>query len=214
MTVGVNLMTGIIQCVLSVVACILAWIIPEKIKWEQTYNSLCDVYRSTEYGAAVQAIVDFFVFDCSKDVSKIPSEYRKRFLYDFYPKLKVDSSDISLDDCRKAHIDLSNKEDMTDDSKVLHYQRRLLVQFFYEIDLCANSIFIGKRRIEKDYTSKEADILKILFYIDEAIKDDPVLMKDISSFECVPSSNHVNGINKGISSLYHLLKKSKREMEV
>lgn len=103
---------------------------------------------------------------------------------------------------------------MTDNSKILHYQRRLLVQFFYEIDLCANSFFIGKRRIGKDYTSKEADILKILFNIDEAVKDDPVLMKDISSFESIPSPEHVKGINKGISGLYHLLKKSKREMEV
>lgn len=191
-TISVEQMTGIIQCFLALLACILAWIIPEKIKWEQKYNSLCDVYRSTEYGAAIQAIVDFFVFDCSKDVSKIHSEYRKRFLHDFYTNLK----------------------DVTDNSKILHYQRRLLVQFFYEIDLCANSIFIGKRRIGKDYTSKEADILKILFNIDEAVKDDPVLMKDISSFESIPSPEHVKGINKGISRLYHLLKKSKREMEV
>ena len=35
---------------------------------------MCDVYRSMEYGAAIQAIVNFFVFDCSKDVSRIHSE--------------------------------------------------------------------------------------------------------------------------------------------
>ena len=209
-TISVEQMTGIIQCFLSILACILAWIIPEKIKWEQKYNSLCDVYRSTEYGAAIQAIVDFFVFDCSKDVSKIHSEYRKRFIHDFYTNLKDDTQEVSLEDCRKVYL----KKDVTDNSKILHYQRRLLVQFFYEIDLCANSIFIGKRRIGKDYTSKEADILKILFFIDEAIKDDPVLMKGISSFESIPPPEHVKGINKGISRLYHLLKKSKREMEV
>ena len=73
-TISVEQMTGIIQCFLSLLACILAWIIPEKIKWEQKNNSLCDVYRSMEYGAAIQSIVDFFVFDCSKDVSKIHSE--------------------------------------------------------------------------------------------------------------------------------------------
>lgn len=73
-TISVEQMIGIIQCFLSLLACILAWIIPEKIKWEQKYNSLCDVYRSMEYGAAIQSIVDFFVFDCSKDVSKIHSE--------------------------------------------------------------------------------------------------------------------------------------------
>lgn len=73
-TISVEQMTCIIQFFLSLLACILAWIIPEKIKWEQKYNSLCDVYRSMEYGAAIQAIVDFFVFDCSKDVSKIHSE--------------------------------------------------------------------------------------------------------------------------------------------
>ena len=59
-TICLEQMTGIIQCFLALLACILAWIIPEKIKWEQKYNSLCDVYRSTEYGAAIQAIVDFF----------------------------------------------------------------------------------------------------------------------------------------------------------
>ena len=73
-TISVEQMTGIIQCFLSLLACILAWIIPEKIKWEQKYNSLCDVYRSMEYGATIQSIVDYFVFDCSKDVSKIHSK--------------------------------------------------------------------------------------------------------------------------------------------
>ena len=73
-TISVEQMTCIIQFFLSLLACILVWIIPEKIKWEQKYNSLCDVYRSMEYGAAIQSIVDFFVFDCSKDVSKIHSE--------------------------------------------------------------------------------------------------------------------------------------------
>lgn len=205
---------GIIQCVFALFACILAWIIPEKIKWEQIYNSLCDVYRSTEYGAAIQAIVDFFVFDCSKDVSKISSEYKKRFFHDLYSVNKKDFQKLTSDELKKYYMKFKKKEGTTDNSKILHYQRRLLVQFFYEIDLCANSIFIGKRRIGKDYTSKEADILKILFNIDEAIKDDPILMKDISSFECIPSPNHVKGINKGISRLYHLLKKSNREMEV
>ena len=150
-TISVEQMTGIIQCFLSLLACILAWIIPEKIKWEQKYNSLCDVYRSMEYGATIQSIVDFFVFDCSKDVSKIHSEYRKRFLHDFYPNLVVDPQEANLEDCRKVYID-SLKNDVTDNSKILHYQRRLLVQFFNEIDLCANSIFIAKRRIGKDYT--------------------------------------------------------------
>ena len=59
-TISVEQMTGIIQCFLSLLACILAWIIPEKIKWEQKYNSLYDVYRSMEYGAAIQAIDNFF----------------------------------------------------------------------------------------------------------------------------------------------------------
>ena len=31
-TISVEQMTGIIQCFLSLLACILAWIIPEKIK--------------------------------------------------------------------------------------------------------------------------------------------------------------------------------------
>ena len=74
----------------------------------------------------------FFVFDCSKDVSKIHSEYRKRFLHDFYPKLEVDPQEASLEDCRKVYID-SLKKDVTDNSKILHYQRRLLVQFFMKL---------------------------------------------------------------------------------
>ena len=60
-----NIMT-LIQTIFSVLAVILAWYIPEKIKWNQFYSNLISEYRSYDFAVAVQGVVEFFTIDCVK----------------------------------------------------------------------------------------------------------------------------------------------------
>ncbi len=176
----------LIQIALAVVACVLAWLIPKRIMWEQTYSSLSSDYRSYDFGIAVQGIVEFFVRDCKSDVKNIKREYERRFEEDI-KEIREKSPELCL-----------------------HYQRRLLAQFFYQLDLCAHSPFIGKRRVRRDFTSHEADILRLLYLMGMAVLDSDVLFKDISCDERVP--RNAKGLNCYLADLYHVLKESKPYM--
>lgn len=74
---------------------------------------------------------------------------------------------------------------------------------------CVKSPFIGKRRVKKDFFSKkEANLMRILYYMDKAIDEDEsgILYKDISSFEHVPKSKKKN-MNSAIAKMYYILGK-------
>lgn len=176
------------QIALSVVACVLACFIPKRIMWEQSYSSLMSDYRSYDFGIAMQGIVEFFAVDCNYDVKNIKEAYERRFKEDI-EKIRVKSPELCL-----------------------HYQRRLLAQFYYQLDLCARTIFIGKRRVRRDFTRREADIVRLLYLMGREVDESEVLFKDISCDERVPRS--ALGLSRYLADMYRVLKSSKPYMEV
>lgn len=188
MTDIVQIALSAIQAALAFIACVLAWLIPKRIMWEQTYSSLLSDYRSYGFGIAVQGIVEFFAVDCKSDVKKIKVEYERRFREDI-KGIREKSSELCL-----------------------HYQRRLLAQFYYQLDLCARSPFIGKRRVRRDFTKREANIVRLLYLIGRAGNESDILFKDISCDEHV--SRNAKGLNRYLADVYNVLKSSKPYMEV
>ena len=102
----------------------------------------------------------------------------------------------------------------SDVEKTLHYNKRILTQYFHELALCAKSPFIGKRRVQKDFTSSEAKIMKILFLMNKAVDDSDLLYKDISCDFRMPSPNRGKGMYKDLAYLYSILKRSNRFMDI
>lgn len=173
------------QTLLSIVACVLAIWIPKKISWEQLYSSLLIDYYSYDFGAAIMGVVQFFNKICKNDIENIKEEYIKQIKI-LFPN------------------DLSEKSKISNEQN-LHYQRRLLTQFYYQLDLCARSHFIGSKRIQKDFSSKEANLLKVLFYMNEA-STSPEIFMDISTDDRLPKKT--KGINSYIKHIYWILKSS------
>ncbi len=181
---------SLIQIIVGVAACAIAIYIPEKIKWEQRYSQLLSDYRSYDVAAAVQGLVQFFVNDCNRDASKIKREYERHF-----------------------KNEVENASSVSNDQN-LHYQRRLLNAYFYELNECAKRRFlIGKRRVGRDFTKNEANILKILYFMNRAGEESGLIFKDISTDERVPKSRRLKGMNKAIAQVYEILKDSKSYME-
>ena len=207
----IQMITGILQTVLAAIACVLAWIIPKRIMWEQTYSGLIHDYRSYDFAVAVQGIVEFFSIECENKIENIPAKYKKRFLSDIYGLQNTQMN--TMKDLRQK-VTIPNRENITPSDACLHYQRRLLAQFFYQLDLCARSIFIGKRRVTKDFTQGEANLIRILFLIDNAIDESEILKKDISCDFRMPRHERTRGMNKYLSHIYSVLRKSKPYMEV
>ena len=186
-------MSDVITILSTLVSVVVAIWIPYKIKWEQQYSGLLDDYRSMDYAIAFQGIIEFFAVECEGDVERIPQCYREHFIREITEK----RGEINKDNC-------------------LHFQRRLLAQFFWQLNECAKSRAIGKRRVMRDFTASEAKLLKILIYIGDAIDndDDNVLFKDISSDARVKKPEHLHGQNKALGQLYYVLKNSRRFMDV
>ena len=161
--------------------------IPIKLSWEQQYSSLLDEYRSFDYAIALQGVIQFFVKECGNDVDLIKEKYKERF----FKEVETSPGNINKENC-------------------LHFQRRLLAQFFWQLNECSKPLRIGKRRIRNDFTKSEAKLIKILIYMGYAIDEDPFLYKDISSSALVKKPSHQKGQNKGLSEIYQILKNSRR----
>lgn len=209
-------MTDIIQCILSATSIVVAYLIPKRIMWQQKYENLLSEYRGYDYAAAVQGIVEFFTIDCKNDSNKIKDMYEKRFIKEIYGNdfLKKGKSNEEILKELKEQVSLTGKQTLSENNKTLHFQRRILAQFFCDLDICARSIFIGKKRVSKDFTCRESDIVKILILIGKAIEGSPILMKSISCSEIINSPIYYKGANRYLSHMYTILRKTKKYMDV
>ena len=179
---GLSEVLSIIQIIFAILACILAVLIPKKIAWEQLYSSLLIEYFSYDFGAAIIGVLRFFYKDCNNDIEKIEEKYCKQV-----EELFKENSSISK----------------TSNDQNLYYQRRLLTQFYYQLDLCARTFFVGKKRIQRDFSSKEANLLKVLFFMNDATMS-PKIYMDISTDDRLPKNP--KGINSYIQHIYTVLK--------
>ena len=186
-----ELIMSVLQVVLAMIAIICAIYIPIRIMNFQRYTNLSTTYMGFDFAHAIQSVIEFFYKDCECDVDRIPEEYNKRFCSDF-EKLKAKKIE---------------KED------VLHYQRRMLTDYFYELESCRASSFRLSKMIKKDWTTSEAYVSRILICMNKAVDDNPDIMMDISNIkhQHVPK---VNGISEYLNRLYNELKNEKKWMQI
>ena len=195
----ITLILSIAGIILSITGICVAIYIPEKIAWNQMYSNLLSEYRSYDFAIAVQGIIEFFAIDCKSDTSKIKEKYKERFLKEIYG---IENRVNNIDEIRSKH----NIQLLENDSdKTLHFQRRLLTQFYAGLNVCSESSWVGSDKVLKDFTKSEANIIRILYLINEAIDEDEILYKDISCNERLSKSERVKEINKKLANLYSLL---------
>lgn len=183
----------IISIVISLSALVFTICIPLQIMKFQRYTNLMATYESFEFAHALQCVIDFFYKDCDCDVERIPEEYKKRFIADF-----------------KKLEDENEKFDITN---VLHYQRRLLNDYFLELEMCRESSWILKNKIRKDWTQREALICKILVFMNKTVDNDSELFKDIS---CIKHEKmpRIKGLSEYLIKFYNTLRKESKRMQL
>ena len=182
-----------LSLIATIIGLVIAWIIPERIMWRQALIEINNIYLSYDFAVAVQGIVEFFTEDCNSNVDKIPCVYKKRFLKDFE---KIGNN-----------TKVSKEEN-------LHFRRRLLSQFYYELDLCTEHKFLGIRRaqIRKLYGKSEANLIKILFFMNKAVDEDskssnPIMYKNLKVEDRIPcNETSLSVINQHMKHLYEILK--------
>jgi hypothetical protein len=167
-----------VSAVFSIIAILLAWFIPHRIMINQLYAELVHEYRSTEIGTAIWAILHFFVHDCQNDVSNIHSKY-----IDKYEKQIV-----------------SQDPEKIDFSKTLHFQRRLLAQFYSDMAMLRyeyRGFRLSKRKLKDWFTPNEVKLLGILLYMAEPAKEVFIQAGDVTE---LPDDD--TPMNRWIKRLY------------
>lgn len=183
-------MTDWLSVIIAFITLIVTISIPVQIMKFQRYTGLMSTYMSFDFAHALQSVIKFFYKDCSSDIERIPEEYKKRFDSDFTGKEKDNGVE-----------------------NILHYHRRLLNDFFLELEMCRESSWVLRRKIRKDWTVNEAYVCKILIYMNKAVEEDPEMFMDISSvkYERMPK---VKGLNEYLSRFYNTLRRESKSMQV
>jgi hypothetical protein len=157
---------------LAFIAVILAWSIPKRIMVNQIYADLLKEYRSFEFGEAITALINFYINDCNGEVSQITQKYKDRY------------------EKEKANIKGS-----------LHFKRRLLWQFYWDMSRLRYEYGISKQQINKNFTEKESNVIGLLYYTIEGAKN---CFVDIGN---VPEPESQDG--KTEKAVYRLYEESK-----
>ena len=105
----------------------------------------------------------------------------------------------------RKYLDKIKIEDM------LHYQRRLLSVYFYELECCRVSSRKLRKMTKKDWTTSESYVLKILICMNKVV--DEQIKKDISEIkhQRIPK---VKGISEYLCRLSTELKDGKSWMQL
>ena len=112
---AINPIVNIVGAFIAALALFVAIYIPRRIMISQIYANLLENYRSPEMGGAILAIFHFYNKDCGRNVSNIAAEYEKK--YDKQIKKRFQEGE----------------EQELDFSKTLHFQRRLVAQFYFDM---------------------------------------------------------------------------------
>ena len=179
--------------IISVIIAFITLIVTISIPWQimkfQRYTNLTAMYMNSEYGYAFQQVIEFFHDACGCDVERIPEEYIKRYNSDFE---KLKNNKITSED-------------------VLHFQRRQLSIYFYELECCRASDWRLRRMVKKDWTVSESYVLRILICMNQVVEEK--IKKDISpvKHQHIP---RVKGLNEYLVRLIKELKDAKPWMQM
>ena len=181
---------SLLALIVSTVTLFITIMIPVRIADNQRYENLLETYLSQDFAEAFQGVIDFFTDVCKGDVSKIPEEYEKRYKSDFQ------NGEIK-----------NNKSN----SSILHFQRRMLNDFFWQLNCCYKKASL-RRKIKKDFTKSEAYVCKILMYMNAAVDENKKIHKEL---DCIRGESfpHSKGINAQLKEVYYNLKNQGRWMK-
>lgn len=130
------------------VAILATLYIPKKMMNNQIYADIISEYRSPAIGQAIISVIAFYTNDCNSDVEMIEKKYFERYETD------------------KQNGKYENS---------LHFQRRLLSQYYYQLAALryqgGRFTRLSKKKVREDFTAREAKLLSLLSYMNKAAEN-------------------------------------------
>ena len=180
--------------IIAAATLILAWIIPKKIMVNQIFAGLVAEYRKPEMGGAIFALFHFYKY-CTDNGLNINDEYIK--LHDAQIKKSYDVL------YKKKHCNAGFPVDF---SSTLHFQRRLVAQFYADIAYLRQACFLvrlSKGKLKNWFTQDDLKLLEIILYLHHPAKNVFVNLERV----CKPQKIKVP-MYESIYKLYKEVKKN------
>jgi len=156
-----------------IVAIFATFYIPKKIMNNQIYADLIAEYRQPEFGQAIISVIRFYTDCCGSDIDKIEEKYIEHYKKEIAPldeKKRInrcmqekESGDINQQDTKYGKKELKD---------TLHFQRRLLAQYYAQLAALRYQggwfTRLSKKKVREDFTAREAKLLSLLSYMNKA----------------------------------------------
>jgi len=164
---------NIVSALSLLIAGFATFYIPEKMMNNQIYADLISEYRKPEIGEAIIAVIDFYTKDCNSDITKIEDEYLKRYEKEVAPLDKEKRINHYIQESEAGDI---NRQDTKCNNKefknTLHFQRRLLSQYYYQLAALryegCRLTRLSQEKVREDFTTREAKLLRLLVEMNKA----------------------------------------------
>ena len=155
------LFVGILTLVATVVVAYIAGALSEKLSTNQKWEDLIKEYRQSDFGVAVKAVTDFYIDKCHRCLSNIRGEYIKQYETDFH------------------------NGDEKSPKETLHFYRRLLHQYYWQLWLCIESKGFKEEWIRDYFNVNEMNLIVIVYYMAQAASDEsiykPILVQGLGN---------------------------------
>lgn len=165
-----NLSVLIISFATFIIA-VLTLLVTKKIAFVQQWNTLMEEYRSHEFGKALKAVADFFINDCEGLICSIQS----------------------------AYLEVTKKEANMNVEDTLNFQRRMLAQYYWHLDVVTKDYYRGKHWLKKYFNKNEMNILAIVYNM--SIAED-ANYKSLWTDDC--KQKNIENTNTFLSYIEHL----------
>ena len=160
----------------------------------QSWESLITEYRKSDFGIAVKAVIDFYIEDCDRCLSKIRDKYIERYRKDFSNMASVDKTVVEITVTGGAATEKTVIEKSTSDkTATLHFYRRLLEEYYWQLWLCIDSEGFDSDLISQYFNKNEMNIIVIVYYMGKAASV-PEIYKSI-----LPCQKEETGEDKDIA---------------
>lgn len=148
----------IITILIGLVAIVVASHIPHMVMLNQLYIGLIADYRKPEMGEAILAIFHFYKRICKEDINLIESKYKKIYRRQIRKKLYKKIKNIQS--CDFSHT--------------LHFQRRMVAQFYFNLAILRNNRFCPKslkKEMRMWFTQNDKTLLSLLLHMAKPARD-------------------------------------------
>jgi len=168
--------------IISITTLCVAVYIPHRIMINQIFAGLLASYRSPEMGAAILAIFHFYTKDCGKDPQNIAAAYEKKYNEQIKEKLQTEK-EIAF-------------------SQTLHFQRRLVAQFYFHMAVFRYNycciVRLSKKNMRTWFMPDDAKLLGLILHMAE-----PAHRVFIDAGEVSPPYKDETPMNELICKLYN-----------